>query len=106
MKQFPPFLEVKKKENLKAVYYHRLQGILREDICTYILRRDSENTFWDLDKFNIKHLKEMDKLKGIVDGIVKELILLGWKCKYSYGGTALFIYSSEDPPPSCWEDGL
>ena len=39
--------------------------------------------------------------------IVKsELVKLGWKCKTSFGGTGLFIYSTEEPPPSCWEEGL
>ena len=38
--------------------------------------------------------------------IIKELEELGWKCKLSYGQTALFIYSTENPPPSCWDDSF
>jgi len=106
MNKFPSFLEVKNKENFKEIYLEKIICNVRSDICIYMLQRDHENTYWDLDKFNLKHLKDMDKLKKIVDKIVDELIALGWKCKYSFGSTALFIYSSKNPPPSCWEDGL
>jgi len=39
-------------------------------------------------------------------GYKEELEELGWKCKKSFGQTALFIYSTENPPPSCWDDSL
>jgi hypothetical protein len=68
-----------------------------------MIARTSENEYFSLDEFKakIKNDKTFDK---IVESICEELKILGWKCKTSFGGTGLFIYSTESPPPSCFED--
>jgi hypothetical protein len=38
--------------------------------------------------------------------IITELVNIGWNCKLSFGNTGLFIYSTDKPPPSCWDDGF
>jgi len=38
-----------------------------------------------------------------MESIVADLVdNLGWKCKLSFSDTGLFVYSTENPPPSCW----
>ena len=101
MKEFPSILHINNKENFKDIYYNRSLCYLRKSIFEHIIKED-ENTFYDLDKF--KHL--IKKNEEIILVIIKELNSLGWKCKLSYGGTALFIYSTEKPPISYWEDGI
>ena len=46
----------------------------------------------------------MNLTKQLVKEVIPELEKNGWKCKTSFGGTGLFIYSSENPPPNCFED--
>jgi hypothetical protein len=75
---------------------------LRKKIYEHILE-ENENNFFDLQKFDKKHLKNLELTLVIVKDIITELEDAGWKCKLSYGNTALFIYSTEKPPPSCWE---
>ena len=72
--------------------------------------REDENTYFDLEKFGCIYFKNKknkeELLHKLLNDIIPEITKLGWKCKKSFGGTALFIYSSENPPPSCWDDGL
>ena len=39
----------------------------------------------------------------MINTTVKELKELGWNCKLSFGGTGLFIYSTENQPRGCWD---
>lgn len=75
---------------------------LRKKIYEHILE-ENENNFFDIEKFNKKYLKNLQHTLDIIKDIIVELEDAGWKCKLSYGNTALFIYSTEKPPPSCWE---
>ena len=43
-------------------------------------------------------------MENMTSKIIEELQELGWKCKTSFGGTGLFIYSTENPPPNCYDD--
>lgn len=36
--------------------------------------------------------------------IIKEIEYIGWKTKLTYGNTAMFIYSTENPPANCYEE--
>jgi hypothetical protein len=51
-------------------------------------------------EFIEKGLKNKEINKSLYKAM--ELTQLGWKCKLSYGDTALFIYTSENPPAGCW----
>jgi hypothetical protein len=99
MKEFPIIVNVKNKNSFSDYAYERTICYLRRDIYDHILNH-TENEFFDLDKFNRQYDTNMINL------IIKELSEHGWKCKVSFGGTALFIYSTDKPPISCWDDGL
>ena len=106
MKQFPVNLSIKNKHNFSRILFDVYIGYLRKDLYEHILSED-ENTYFELDTWcrnNLKNNKKlMDKMLQIV---LVELQQRGWKCKTSFGGTGLFVYSSEDPPKSCYEDEL
>jgi len=84
------------------MFYERMKCYLRRDIYEHVLSY-GENDYFSLDKFN-EHVRDMESVKKMVEEIIPELEKLGWHCKTSYGGTALFIYSTDTPPPSCWEE--
>ena len=102
MKQFPTILNVNNKDKFSDTYYNRILCYLRKEIFEHILI-NTENEFFDLERFKkIKKLNELQYLT-ISKQIISELENIGWKCKLSYGNTALFIYSTDLPPPSCWD---
>lgn len=109
MKEFPSNLNVKNKDNFPVILYNRVSFYLRKEVYEHLIKikcPENENSYFDIEKFNKKFLNDMDITQKIVSTITSELINLGWKCKLSFGGTALFIFSTEKPPPSCWDDGL
>lgn len=101
MKEFPSILDVKYKDNFPDAYYNRVLFYLRRDIYEHIISED-ENNYFDLEKFQIKYKLSTENRDKMGQQIIKELEKLGWKCKLSFGDTGLFIYSSENPPKSCW----
>ena len=109
MKEFPNILNVKHKESFPELHYNRVLCYLRKAVYEHVIIHD-ENSYFDLEKFGSLHFKEQKNREELVTRlssvIQKELEKLGWKCKCSFGGTALFIYSSEKTPVSCWDDGL
>jgi hypothetical protein len=109
MKEFPNILNVKNKDIFPDIFYNRVLCYFRKDIYEHIIS-NGENSYFDLEKFGRAYFKDqkdrVDLVKKLSDNIIKELVILGWKCKVSFGGTALFIYSTENQPPSCWEDGF
>lgn len=109
MKQFPDSLNVSNIKCFKKIYYTRILNYLRKDIYDHLLK-NIENDYFDLEVFFNRHFtSETNKDELSVkmrETIQMELKNLGWNSKTSYGGTALFIYSSDTPPKSCWEEGL
>lgn len=104
MKQFPNILNLNNKNNFPVIYYNRILCYLRRNIYEHIIKED-ENNYFDLDTFSIMYkIKDVNIIQNMVNTLIEELNKLGWKCKLSYGETALFIYSSDKPPPSCWEE--
>ena len=104
MKIFPSILNITNKNKFPQIYYNRLLSYLRKSIYEHMIKED-ENNYIDLDAFSTLHgVKDKKLIEQMVKTLVNELNNLGWKCKISFGGTGLFIYSSHDPPPSCWED--
>lgn len=102
MKQFPGFLKVKNKENFATLNHERLKCYLRRDLYEHIISHE-EKDYFSLDEFN-KRVNNMALTKQLVNEVISELENLDWKCKTSFGGTGLFIYSTENPPPNCFED--
>ena len=109
MKEFPTIFNTKQKKHFPDIYFTRVLCYLRREIYEHVLNQD-ENNYFDIEKFSRKYYKnnkDRDKIMlKLSNSIIQEIENFGWKCKLSFGGTALFIYSSEKPPPSCWDDGL
>lgn len=105
MKEFPEKLTPENKERFSSYRYTRVLAYLRKEITELVLLGD-ENSYFELDKFSRNYKVETSEMLSMIKIVSKELEELGWKTKTSFGGTGLFIYSSENPPPSCYEDGF
>ena len=106
MKQFPERLNVKNKEKFAEFNYERNKCYMRKEIYELMIKGD-ENDYYVIDDFARKYLKnDMTIALKMIEEIMNELNNLGWKTKISYGGTALFIYSTNEAPVSCYEDGF
>ena len=104
MKIFPSILNIKNKENFETIRYNRTLCYLRRDIYDHIISHE-ENNYFAIGKFDRNHHKDMKITLKIIKTIMAELTTLGWSCKLSFGNTGLFVYSTENPPPSCFDDG-
>lgn len=104
MKEFPDILNVSNKSNFEVICYDRNLCYLRRELYEHIIRYDEDNYF-DIEKFCSNfHIKKLE-IESMIQKAITELTSIGWKCKLSYGGTALFIYSDKIPK-NCWDDGL
>ena len=103
MNNLPDILHIKNKDNFPNLKNERVKRLLNEDVFLFLIERESENDYYDLDKFCIQYLdRNMKKMQELMSDILTQLEKLGWKCKYSYNETGLFIYSTNNPPVSCW----
>lgn len=105
MNAFPQVLNVKNKDNFPEHYYNMVLCLVRERVYTHVLI-EKENSYFDLERLKKTYKLTDEQYIKMSEIIIKELEELGWKCKLSYGQTALFIYSTENPPPSCWDDSF
>ena len=105
MNAFPQVLNVKNKDNFLENYYNMVLCLVRERVYTHILI-EKENSYFDLERLKKTYKLTDEQYIKMSEIIIKELEELGWKCKLSFGQTALFIYSTENPPPSCWDDSF
>lgn len=103
MDEFPETISVENKDIFsKYLYYMTLKNI-RRDIFEFMISRKDEDKYFDLDKY-LCQKDNADDIASMMNTISTELFALGWKTKLSFGGTGLFVYSTETPPPSCYED--
>ena len=102
MKEFPKILSVSNKEKFSELFYIRMKCYLRKEIYEHMISHQ-ESEYFSLDDFSGK-LNNQESLTKMVKEIQEELKILGWKSKDSFGGTGLFIYSSENPPTNCWQE--
>jgi hypothetical protein len=109
MEELPIILYVKNKDIFSTLFYNTVFCYLRKSVYEHIISKD-ENSFFDLEQFGKLYFNDnpnrVDLITKLSTEIQLELKELGWNCKLSFGGTALFIYSTDNPPPSCWDDGL
>lgn len=107
MKEFPHRLHVNNKDQFSTYLYDRSLCYLRRDIFEHLIIRKDENSYFELDRFCKQYLNNnTEMLENMRTTVMNELCALGWKCKTSFGDTGLFIYSTEDPPSSCYEDSF
>lgn len=105
MKFFPGTIKPDNKEQFPRIHEGRVRCYLRRAIYEHIIGRKSEEDYFSLEEFS-KRFQDIELVKKLGNSLIPELEKLGWKCKTTYGGTALFIYSTEQPPKNCWEDGF
>jgi|UniRef100_A0A6C0CYZ3 hypothetical protein len=104
MNKFPGEIGVNHKDNFSEYYMRFILQNLRQAIYKHILQ-DDENNCFDLENFcRSQSIKLTSIIEFVKTQIVPELVKLGWKYKFAYGETALFIYSSENPPVSWYEE--
>ena len=95
------------KPRFKTLFQTLQQSKFESTVFEFILGRQSENDFFDIDLWRKTYLynnKEM--MTNILDEMYKKLDSTGWKHKTVYKGGGLFIYSTETQPPSCFDDSL
>jgi len=103
MEKLPETLSPKNKQNFAEEYTEYITRKLREEIYLHVISSE-EKQYFVLDNFFKKYKKSDNKL--IIEKLILELEANGWNCKTSFGGTGLFIYSTEKPPSNCYEDGF
>lgn len=102
MKEFPDHLTPMNKAKFPRYRYERNLAYLRKEITELVLL-GNENNYFELDRFSRTHQIKKDELEKMSSKIMEELGKLGWNTKTSFGGTGLFIYSTPEPPPSCFD---
>jgi len=103
MKTFPNELNVKNIDSFREINNDRIICLIRKEIYDTLIRRKDENEYIDLDMLSKCYSdNNMNIITKIITTIREELHILGWNTKLSFGDTGLFIYSTEEPPSSCW----
>lgn len=105
MDSFPEILTPNNITRFPAAKMRRLLAKLRSEITDLVLK-GNENDYFDLDDFYRRFNVLTKDRENMKNAMVQELTTKGWKCKTSFGGTGLFVYSTEKPPSSCHEDGF
>ena len=103
MKEFPSQMIPENKNKFNMFLYKRILAYMRKEIYEIVINGD-ENNYFEIDVFSYKYKLNKDTTDKLVYDIKTELLNLGWNVKLSFGGTGLFIYSSDKPPPSCYVD--
>ena len=104
MKEFPKVLSVSNKQNFPEMFYNRMKCYLRKEIYEHMISHSNqESEYFSLDDFSNK-LNNKDFFDKMIKEVQEELKIVGWNSKLSFGGTGLFIYSSEEPPSNCWQE--
>ena len=97
-------MRVENKDNFKQIYADIIAKRLTKRVFEHMLSRDSENDYFEIDRFFDDIELSRDISIELVDTLMKELNNLGWGCKTSFGGTGLFIYSTPNHPSNCYDD--
>jgi hypothetical protein len=101
MDKFGLDIHVSNKVNFSEIKYNNLLAKLRKHVYNFILNGQERN-FFDIDVFNRKYVNDISLMDEIVNKIVIELNNLGWNTYIGFGGTGLYIYSSEDLPQGAY----
>lgn len=98
MDSFGQELNVSNKDNFSDMFREKSLKKLRKCVYNFILDRNGENDFFDVDTFNRRYIKNINITNDIVYIVVNELGDLGWNTYMGFGGTGLYIYSSDGLP--------
>ena len=96
MREFSKKINANNKNNFSKYRFDRNLAYLRREITENILIGDEENYF-DLDKFKTRFDLVKEDLDKMVEIVSTELRNLDWKVEFTYGQTAMFIYSNDTP---------
>jgi hypothetical protein len=90
------FIESLEKTKFEKEFLRRNLALstIRKEILEFLIKRESEDEFYDF-------FKKSDFDKSFIQEICKEIEDAGWKWKFGFGDTALFIFQ-EDVPITCW----
>ena len=103
MNSFPSHIHTNNQASFRDINYERLLCLFRQEVYELLLKRKDDNEYVDLDSFAARHFnRKLTTVMKISERVCSELNTLGWNTKLSFGDTGLFIYSTEDPPRSCW----
>ena len=105
MREFPSHFIPTNKEKFHVYIYKRNLAYMRKEIFELVLQ-GNENNYFDLENFRRVHKIKNSDIINMVDVIKDELQKLGWKVKTSFGETGLFVFSTETPPSSCYDDNF
>lgn len=94
-------LHVEKKSDFVALRRAFCLRKLRNHIMRWMLD-GNENDFFDLDEFNRSLVRDTTITNELVELVTAELQSLGWKTFLGFGGTGLYVYSSEEPPANAY----
>ena len=98
MESFGDELNVINKDKLKILWRLRLLEKFRKHLYNFMLERTRENDFFDIDSFNRNYVRDMNVTTDILNQVILELEKLGWNTYVGFGGTGLYVYSSDDIP--------
>lgn len=62
----------------------------------------NESDFFDLDQFNRGYVHDTKLALELLEEVRGELHHLGWKTFLGFGGTGLYVYSTEEVPPGAY----
>lgn len=101
MNTFPQELNISNKDSFSSLLFSENLKTLRNELYNFMIR-GNESDFYDLDTFNRKYVKDINETHKMVDMLCQELNELGWKTYLGFGGTGLYIYSTEEKPKNAW----
>jgi hypothetical protein len=103
MNCFPNTIHSDNQSSFEEINYERVLSLFRQEVYELLLKRKDDNEYIDLDSFAARYCnRKVKTVMKMTDQICSELKNLGWNTKLSFGDTGLFIYSTENPPISCW----
>lgn len=102
MNSFGQELHVLNKDNFEDLFKETYMMKLRKKIHLFMISNRNENDFFDIEKFNRKYIRNMNKTNDMINEVIFELNQLGWKTHIGFGGTGLYIYSSDELPLGAW----
>lgn len=94
-------LDVSNKQNFATIRRNEMKVKMRKHI-RHMMLEGNESDFFDLDHFNRNYVKDTALSSMILHEICEELHALGWKTFLGFGGTGLYVYSSEELPPGAY----